>query len=162
MELALAAPTADDTRAVGDAIAPLLLAGDVIVLSGELGAGKTTFVQGLGRGLGIDEPVVSPTFTLIKEYEGRLDLVHVDIYRLDRIQDVMDLGLDELGAGVRVVEWGEGVAELLPADRMHVQIEAVDGDGRLDDRLVVISCSGSSWEDRWEEIERALADRSAP
>ncbi len=94
------------------------------VLTGDLGAGKTTLVQGIGRGLGVLEHVASPTFTLVREYTGRLDVVHVDVYRLERVQDVVDLGLDEMGGPGRVllVEWGDAVRELLPEDRLRVQL----------------------------------------
>ena len=87
------APTAEDTREVGEALSASLARPRRRVLTGELGAGKTTFVQGVARGLGIEEPVSSPTFTLVKEYSGILDLAHVDVYRLERVQDVVDLGL---------------------------------------------------------------------
>ena len=97
MLLELRAPTAEDTREVGEALSASLRARDAVVLTGELGAGKTTFVQGVARGLGIEDQVSSPTFTLVKEYRGILDIAHVDVYRLERVQDVVDLGLDELG-----------------------------------------------------------------
>src|SRR5438093_11431182 len=82
MLISLRAATADDTRAIGQAIADPLRAHDVVMLTGELGAGKTTFVQGVVRGLGVDDPVVSPTFTLVRGYVGRLAVAHVDVYRL--------------------------------------------------------------------------------
>ncbi len=118
MRIDVRAESAEQTREVGEAIASLLRARDAVVLTGELGAGKTTFVQGVARGLGIEEHVVSPTFTLVKEYSGILDLAHVDVYRLDRIQDVVDLGLEELGGGddVLLVEWGDTIEELLPGE----------------------------------------------
>src|SRR6185503_14102123 len=87
---------AEDTRSIGEAMAPLLAAGDAIALTGELGAGKTTFAQGLVRGLGFEGNVVSPTFTLVREYRsGRLPAVHADVYRLERVQEVIDLELDQ-------------------------------------------------------------------
>ena len=101
-----------------------------MILTGELGAGKTTLVQGIARGLGVTDHVVSPTFTLVREYHGRLEVAHVDVYRLERIQDVMDLGLEELGDGeaVLLVEWGDAVEEVLPAD--HVTIELTGAERR--------------------------------
>src|SRR5687767_2375628 len=99
--------TAERTRDVGEALASLLQPRDTLVLTGDLGAGKTTLVQGIGRGLGVEDHVASPTFTLVREYSGRLDVAHVDVYRLDRVQDVVDLALEELGGSERVliVEW---------------------------------------------------------
>ena len=154
MEAVLRATTAEDTRAVGEALAPALLPRDAILLTGELGAGKTTFVQGVARGLGIQDRIVSPTFTLIKEYSGRLDVAHVDVYRLDRIQDVVDLGLDELGEGedVLLVEWGDVVEELLPVQRLRVELTAEDPTGATDVRRIVMIGRGPSWEERWADL----------
>ncbi len=149
--------SADETREVGEAIASLLRARDAVVLTGELGAGKTTFAQGVARGLGIEEPVSSPTFTLVKEYSGILDLAHVDVYRLDRIQDVMDLGLDELGAGedVLLVEWGDTIEELLPDERLR--IELTTGAGPDDEeRSIAISATGAGWAERFAALEAAV------
>ncbi|HYX79442.1 MAG TPA: tRNA (adenosine(37)-N6)-threonylcarbamoyltransferase complex ATPase subunit type 1 TsaE, partial [Actinomycetota bacterium] len=113
MGIELASDTPRDTRAIGEAIAGLLRSGDALALTGELGAGKTTLVKGLAAGLGYPGPVASPTFTLVREYRGgRLDVLHVDVYRLDHVQDVLDLGLDDAladGRAVLVVEWGDAV-----------------------------------------------------
>ena len=107
MDIDIRTETADRTRDLGEALASLLRPRDTVVLTGDLGAGKTTLVQGVGRGLGVEDHVASPTFTLVREYSGRLDVAHVDVYRLERVQDVVDLGLDELGGPDRVliVEW---------------------------------------------------------
>ena len=158
MEAVLRAATAGDTRAVGEALAALLMPRDAVLLTGELGAGKTTFVQGVARGLGIEEPVVSPTFTLIKEYAGRLDVAHVDVYRLDRVQDVMDLGLDELGQGedVLLVEWGDVIDDLLPREQLRVELTGEDPDGATDMRRIVLTGRGPSWDERWFELVDAL------
>ncbi len=143
MEIQLRAGTAEDTRDVGEALAPLFQPRDVVVLTGELGAGKTTFVQGVAEGLGIKEPIVSPTFTLVKEYSGRLEVAHVDVYRLDRVQDVVDLGLDELGEGedLLLVEWGDAVEELLSDERLRVELTTVDPTGEDEARRVLITAS---------------------
>jgi tRNA threonylcarbamoyladenosine biosynthesis protein TsaE len=158
MEAVLRAATAEDTRTIGEALAPALRPRDAILLSGELGAGKTTFVQGVARGLGIEDRVVSPTFTLIKEYSGRLDVAHVDVYRLDRIQDVVDLGLDELGEGedVLLIEWGDVVEELLPVERLRVELTAEDPAGGTDVRRIVMIGRGPSWEERWADLAAAF------
>jgi tRNA threonylcarbamoyladenosine biosynthesis protein TsaE len=156
MRIEVRAASAEETREVGEAVASVLRARDAVMLTGELGAGKTTFAQGVGRGLGIEEPVVSPTFTLVKEYSGILDLAHVDVYRLDRVQDVVDLALDELGGGndVLLVEWGDAIEELLPASRLRVEITtAVDAE---EARMISISATGAGWTDRFPELEAAV------
>lgn len=158
MEITLRTETAEDTREVGEALSALLRARDAVVLTGELGAGKTTLVQGVARGLGIEEQVSSPTFTLVKEYSGILDVAHVDVYRLDRIQEVVDLGLDELGDGqdVLLVEWGDAIEELLPPDRLRVQLDPADPTGADEARTIAVSGAGS-WHERWPGLEVALA-----
>jgi tRNA threonylcarbamoyladenosine biosynthesis protein TsaE len=122
--------SADETRAVAAALAAHLEAGDVVVLVGDLGAGKTTFAQGVARGLGVDGPVTSPTFTLVQQYAGRLPVAHIDVYRLDRIQELHDLGFEELvdGPGVTLVEWGDTVRQVLPPEHVVVRIEPADAD----------------------------------
>ncbi|MGH7359870.1 MAG: tRNA (adenosine(37)-N6)-threonylcarbamoyltransferase complex ATPase subunit type 1 TsaE, partial [Candidatus Rokuibacteriota bacterium] len=117
MHAELAARTPEDTRGIGAALAPVLRPGDALALTGELGAGKTTFVHGLARALGYEGPVASPTFTLVREYRTPgLTILHADVYRLDRVQEVVDLGLQELldDDGVLLVEWGDAVEALLP------------------------------------------------
>lgn len=160
MRVELRAGTADDTRGVGEAIAGLLRQRDAVILTGELGAGKTTLVQGIARGLGVTDQVVSPTFTLVREYHGRLEVAHVDVYRLERIQDVMDLGLEEIadGEAVLLVEWGDAVQEVLPAD--HLTIELI-GDGDGEERRLTFTPGGQTWVERWERLEMALAPWSA-
>ena len=122
---------ADDTRAIAAAIASHLGPGDVVALTGELGAGKTCFVQGAAAALGVTVPVTSPTFVLVRTYPGRgTDVVHCDVYRLGTLQDVLDLG-DEVFAPdvVTFVEWGDAVDALLPPDRLEVVLtHADDGD----------------------------------
>jgi len=153
MRIELRAETPEDTRAVGDAVASLLRPGDAVALTGELGAGKTTFVRGAARGLGFEGNVASPTFTLVREYRGRLPIYHVDVYRLERVQDVLDLGLDEMIAdgGVLFVEWGDAVEGLLPDDHLLVEL-TVPGEG--EERSLVLTGMGRSWAARWERLER--------
>ena len=157
MAIEIRTSAAEETREVGEAIASLLRARDAVVLTGELGAGKTTFAQGVARGLGIEEAVSSPTFTLVKEYSGILDVAHVDVYRLDRVQDVVDLGLDELGGGddVLLVEWGDTIEELLPEDRLRVELTTGD-DAEDDLRRISISTVGASWADRAGALQAAV------
>ena len=155
MHLELASPTAEDTRAIGAAFAPLLRARDVIALTGELGAGKTTLVQGIAGALGYDGAVTSPTFTLVREYRTpTLPLVHADVYRLDRVQDALDLGLDETAEdGVLIVEWGDAVDALLPGDRLVVELSIP---GEDDARRISLRSEGAAWQTRWERLEQAV------
>jgi tRNA threonylcarbamoyladenosine biosynthesis protein TsaE len=156
MRILLSAATAEDTRAIGAAVASLLRPGDAIALTGELGAGKTTLVHGVASALGYEGPVASPTFTLVREYRTpRFTILHADVYRLDRMQEVVDLGLDELaeGSGVLLVEWGDAVETLLPEDHLIVEL-TVPGDG--EERAVSIRPVGSSWAARWERLEQAV------
>jgi tRNA threonylcarbamoyladenosine biosynthesis protein TsaE len=149
--------SADDTVALAGALAPVLRPGDVLLLAGGLGSGKTTFARGVGRGLGVTEPVVSPTFTIVREYEARVPLVHVDVYRLDRVQELLDLGLEELidARAVTLVEWGDVVAAYLPTDRLEVRLDAGPGD---DDRLVTMTLHGPSWRAREGAVSAAVGD----
>lgn len=157
MHIELRSATADQTRAVGEALAPCFVPRDAVALTGELGAGKTTLVQGIARGLGVTDQVVSPTFTLVREYRGStLDIAHVDVYRLERVQDVMDLGLDELGDGeaVLLVEWGDAVEALLPADHLTIELTTTSTD--TDERMIVLTPTGPSWEERADRLGLAL------
>jgi len=146
--------SAEETRAVAAALAAHLAAGDVVVLIGDLGAGKTTFAQGIARGLGVAGPVTSPTFTLVQQYAGRLPVAHVDVYRLDRIQELHDLGFEELvdGPGVTVIEWGDRVRQLLPPDRVVVRIEPAAAD---DARVLTFEFEGGRW--RAHDVGPSLA-----
>jgi tRNA threonylcarbamoyladenosine biosynthesis protein TsaE len=147
--------SADETHALGRRIGAVLRAGDVVVLGGELGTGKTVFTKGLAVALGITEPVVSPTFTVVREYDAPLPLVHVDVYRLDHLQELHDLGFDDLvgSEAVTVVEWGDRVSALLPADRLDVRLEPGAGD---DDRSVSFEASGVSWAERRQALVDAV------
>jgi tRNA threonylcarbamoyladenosine biosynthesis protein TsaE len=155
MHLELRAATAEETRSIGEAISSLLLPGDAIALTGELGSGKTTFAQGLARGLGFEGHVVSPTFTLVREYRhARLPVIHADVYRLERVQDVLDLELEQSAEdGVLLVEWGDAVEALLPEGHLVVEL-AIDDPG--DERTIVVRTEGRTWLPRWERLERQL------
>ena len=125
-------PGTADTEALGERVAAGLGAGDLVVLAGPLGAGKTAFVRGLARGLGVRGPVTSPTFVIARVHRGgRLPLVHVDAYRLGSVADVDDLDLDaSTEDSVTVVEWGEGVAERLADRHLLVRLHRRDDDVR--------------------------------
>jgi tRNA threonylcarbamoyladenosine biosynthesis protein TsaE len=144
--------TADEMRSLGRRLAADLRAGDLLVLSGPLGAGKTTLVQGIGEGLGIRGPVTSPTFVIARVHpslRGGPALVHADAYRLGGVAEIDDLDLDsDAASSVTAVEWGEGLAEGLSEDRLEVSIE-LSGDRRT----VRISGVGS----RWADVELASA-----
>jgi tRNA threonylcarbamoyladenosine biosynthesis protein TsaE len=156
MRIELRAATPEDTRAIGEALAGLLEPADAIALTGELGAGKTTLVQGAARGLGFAGHVVSPTFTLVREYVGRLTLYHADVYRLERVQDVVDLGFEEMAGpgGVLFVEWGDAVEGLLPAEHLAIELTVPGVD---EARRLVVTGTGPSWAARGERLEHALA-----
>jgi tRNA threonylcarbamoyladenosine biosynthesis protein TsaE len=156
MVIEIATETADRTREIGQALASMLQPRDTVVLTGDLGAGKTTLVQGIGRGLGVEDHVASPTFTLVREYTGRLDIAHVDVYRLERVQDVLELALDELGGPERVllIEWGDVVSDLLPGDRLRVELTMERSDAET--RRILMTPQGRSWAVRWERLEQVL------
>ena len=139
------------------AIAGMSRIGDVIVLSGDMGAGKTAFAQGFGRALGVTEPITSPTFTVVHTYDtGRILLHHADLYRLDRTSEIDDLALAELteDEGVLLVEWGDVAADRL-GSHLLVSLEPIDDDD--DARRVTISPVGSSWSTRWPKLEAVLS-----
>jgi tRNA threonylcarbamoyladenosine biosynthesis protein TsaE len=146
---------AEETHALGVRVGALLRPGDVVVLDGELGTGKTVLAKGIAVALGVTEAVVSPTFTVVREYDAPTPLVHVDVYRLDHLQELHDLGFDELvgGEAVTVVEWGDRVSGALPADRLRVLLELGESD---DDRIVSIDAVGASWATRRDGLHRAL------
>lgn len=160
-----------ETHAVSAAVAGLARAGDMVVLSGEMGAGKTAFAQGFGAALGIADPITSPTFTLVHSYpvDRRLTLHHADLYRLDRTLEVDDLGLHELASygGIVLVEWGDvaaaGLGEHLEIRLTHPPVDdeaaaPTELDEFADDgvREIEISASGATWAGRWERLARAV------
>ena len=155
-----ATKSADDTRDLAAQVSSLVRPGDVVLLSGELGTGKTTFAQGFGRGLGVTGPIVSPTFVLMRSYPGRLPLVHCDVYRLDHLQEVIDLGLPELldDGAVALVEWGDVVASALPADFLEVRMEFGDDE---DERSLRFRAVGRKWSARLEPMRAAVSRWSA-
>jgi tRNA threonylcarbamoyladenosine biosynthesis protein TsaE len=137
-------PTAEDMRALGQQLAADLRAGDLVVLVGDLGAGKTTFVQGIATGLGASGPVLSPTFVIARIYrDGRVPLVHVDAYRLGSRIEVDDLDLDaDIAESVTVVEWGEGLVDALAPDRIVVSIRRSAEEGDETRRVAVTTVGG--------------------
>ncbi|OAA21105.1 tRNA threonylcarbamoyladenosine biosynthesis protein TsaE [Frankia sp. EI5c] len=148
LEIAVEDP--DRMRAVGAQLGPVLRAGDLIILDGPLGAGKTVFVQGLAAGLGVRGPVTSPTFVLARVHTGgRLPLVHVDAYRLGGAAEVDDLDLDaDMAQSVCAVEWGSGLVEQLAAAHLRVEISRPEGEEGGEVRRVRLWPVGGDWLDR--------------
>ncbi len=129
---ALTSSGPEETRKLGEALGQAAEAGDVILLSGELGAGKTVLVQGIARGLRFEGPVSSKSFVLLGEYAGRLTLYHADLYRLDSTEEIEDLALEEISSdGVLVVEWPERGDVVLPEERLTLRFEVTGPETRL-------------------------------
>ncbi len=148
--------SAEETKALAAALAELARPGDLLLLAGDLGAGKTAFTQGYGAALGVDDLITSPTFTLVNSYEGRLELNHLDVYRLEALAEVLDLGVPEMldEGGVTLIEWGDTVIPVLPADFLEVRLRLGEGD---DDRVIEIQPVGPRWSARLRAISTALA-----
>jgi tRNA threonylcarbamoyladenosine biosynthesis protein TsaE len=143
-ELRLA--TVADTQAFGARLAQVLRAGDLIVLSGPLGAGKTALVQGIGAGLGVEGRVASPTFVIARVHPGSVPLVHVDAYRLGSLSEVDDLDLDvDAAAVVTAVEWGSGLVEQLADERLEI---VIDRSAESEERVVTLVPHGAGWAER--------------
>lgn len=151
-----------ETQKLAAALASVLVDGDLLVLTGDLGAGKTCFTQGLGRGLGIEDRITSPTFTLANRYDGRLRLNHLDVYRLESEAESLDLGLDELlDDGVTVIEWGNKISGVLPQDHLTIALRHADlpeeiawDDPRTEQRIIEFTL-GAGWAGR--NLDVALA-----
>lgn len=156
MAVTVKVSTPEETMAIGQKMAPLLEPKDIILLDGDLGAGKTTFTKGLAAGLGINRNVKSPTFTIIREYQdGRIPLYHMDVYRLeDGSGD--ELGLEEYfnGDGVSVVEWSKFVADELPVNYLRIAFKRLDNEGESQ-RELIFEPHGK----RFEEILRKLREK---
>lgn len=142
----------EETRALGERVGQLLRKGDVVLLSGALGAGKTCFTQGIARGLGVSIPVNSPSFVIMNEYQGRERLFHVDLYRIEDVEELDELGLwDYAEQGVLVIEWPERGADILPGDGLIVELRYGE---RERERSIGLRGRGA----RGKELAAALAD----
>jgi len=152
-----------ETRALGAALADLIEPGDVILLVGGLGAGKTTFVQGLAAGLGWEGEVTSPTFTLCHAYAGRVALIHADLWRIETTSELLDLSFEEEleDGGVLVAEWGEAAADLFGKDSLEIRLVTPDADGADEVRDVALETHGDTWVRRAAAIDAAVR-RSVP
>lgn len=123
----------EETIKLGEEIGKYLKKGDILTLNGDLGAGKTHFTKGIGKGLEVEECITSPTFTIVSEYMGRLPLYHFDVYRIQDIYEMYEIGFEEYlyGDGVCVIEWSDNIKELLPKDTIDILINRIDDNERL-------------------------------
>jgi tRNA threonylcarbamoyladenosine biosynthesis protein TsaE len=153
-ELELISLSPVETRKIAATVAGALRLGDVVALTGELGAGKTCFVQGAAQALGVTDRVTSPSFVLRREYEGLVPVLHLDVYRLATLQDVLDIGYDEAleRDWVTFVEWGDAMRPLLPVDHLEIEfrlppapVERHSDDGEAEPRVLVIRPHGHDW-----------------
>lgn len=139
----------------------MAIGGDVVVLVGDLGAGKTAFSKAYGAGIGVDETMTSPTFTLVREYEGRLPLFHLDVYRLEQMAEVLDLDLPGLfdSGGVVLIEWGDAILQELPTSYLEIRFTFGEGD---DDRDITLVPNGDTWSDRVTKLGELALSIGAP
>ena len=149
------ASSLSDTQQTAESVAEIVKSGDLILLVGDLGAGKTAFTQGFGASLGVKEAITSPTFTLARTYQGTLEIHHLDVYRIDQIEEVRDLALPELfeGNSVTLIEWGDQIISALPKDHLEISFEYGEADSA---RVITISANGSSWNSRMPDLIQKL------
>jgi len=145
----------EQTQELGKRIGEMAQPGDVILLVGQLGAGKTCLTQGIAWGLDIQEYTLSPSFVIMRELHGRLPLYHVDLYRLDRIEESMELGLDDYlyGKGVCVVEWAEKALTILPAEHLMIEISYLSDT----ERSFQFKSSGKHYRDIVTQLKQGFA-----
>ena len=149
----------EETRSLASLLSKVFQAGDVVVLSGDLGAGKTAFTQGLGLGLGVEHPVTSPTFTLANKYEGELTLNHLDVYRLEHFQEVEELGLSELidSNSLTVIEWGNVISSVLTEGYLEISLSLGES---LDERTIEFRLIGQQWVGRDSDLDSLVSSFS--
>lgn len=142
-----------DTEIVGKIIARNLEKGTVLCLDGDLGAGKTTLTQFIAKEFGVNECITSPTFTIIKEYEGKLPFYHMDVYRIDSEDDMYDLGYEEYiySEGITIIEWSQKIINMLPENRINIDIQRVNDDNL---RVLSITGKGHSYDKIIEELKK--------
>ena len=143
----------EKTEEFGIKLGKLLNPGDIVCLNGDLGAGKTTLTKSIGLGLGVDDYITSPTFALINEYEGRVPVYHFDVYRLENVEELYDLGFDEYfyGRGVSIIEWAYKIEKLIPKERIVLDIKkGID----IDERRINITVYGNRYKDILKELEK--------
>lgn len=142
-----------ETEEFGIKLGRLLKSGDILCLNGDLGAGKTTMTKSIGLGLGVEEYITSPTFALINQYRGRIPVYHFDVYRLEHVEELYDLGFDEYfyGDGVCIIEWGDRIEKMLPKDRIIIDIKKGNN---LDERILYIDGFGKRYEEVIKELKQ--------
>lgn len=143
--LKLITESAEETSKIGEQLGRLLGKGNIVCLSGDLGAGKTAFTQGIAKGMGVKDYVTSPTYTIINEYEGGLPLYHFDVYRLNDVEEMYELGYEEyfFGDGVVVLEWADIVRDIIPVERLWITILNTKGDNS---REIIIEPTGETYD----------------
>jgi len=160
MQLEFISTSPQQTAETGKKLSKLLKGGDVLLFSGELGGGKTTFISGQARGLGIPENLSSPSFTILNEYGvGKFKLIHIDLYRLDSLAEFENIGLDDYIYNDRCivcVEWGEKVREYIKKEYLLLDFGYVLGEDSIDKRKIIFRSSGPLWEPRIKILENRL------
>jgi tRNA threonylcarbamoyladenosine biosynthesis protein TsaE len=151
--LRLISTSAEDTLNIGERLGKLLDRGDIICLSGDLGAGKTALTQGIANGMGVKDYVTSPTYTIINEYQGRIPLYHFDVYRLNDVEEMYELGYEEyfFGDGAVVVEWADIVKDIIPGERLWITILQSKNENS---REIILEPTGEAYEEIVKGIEQ--------
>lgn len=143
----------EETESFGIKFGKMLKSGDIVCLNGDLGAGKTTLTKSIGLGLGVEDYITSPTFSLINEYSGRFPVYHFDVYRLENVEELYDLGFDEYfyGNGISIIEWAEKITRFLPKERIVLDIEK---GVNFDERIINIEGFGDRYIEITEELKK--------
>ena len=141
----------EETNAFGIKLGRVLKKGDILCLNGDLGAGKTTLTKSIGKGLGVEEYITSPTFALINQYSGRIPVYHFDVYRLEAADELYDLGFDEYfyGNGVCIIEWADKIERMIPQEKIVINIEKGNNQ---DERILNILGAGNRFEELVKEL----------
>jgi tRNA threonylcarbamoyladenosine biosynthesis protein TsaE len=160
MEIEFISESPEYTLNVGKKLSSFLKAEDLLLFSGELGGGKTTFISGLAKGLGVSGDLSSPSFTILNQYDaGRLKLIHIDLYRLDGLVEFENIGLDEYiydKRSISCIEWGEKAKDFVKKDFLMLDFEYILDDDSIDKRKIILKSGSPEWEKRLKQIEKVL------